>query len=97
METAVGYFEPLTEARAIDEHRVEVVFGGGAKGVFDCAPYFGMGYYKKLNNPAFFKCAHVSYGDLAWPDDIDIGADDVWEECVRLTPNSLPSRKGGVA
>ena len=59
------YFEPIADAHALDDHRVEVVFAGGEKGVFDCSAYFGMGYYRKLNDPAFFKCVHVSYGDLA--------------------------------
>ena len=76
------YFETLKKATAIDDHRVEVVFSKGRKAVFDCRPYFGLGYYKKLNDPAFFKCAFVSYGDLAWPGDIDIGCDDVWDEAV---------------
>ena len=76
------YFETLKEAKAIDDHRVAVVFRKGRKGVFDCAPYFGMGYYRKLNDPKFFKSAFVSCGDLAWPGDIDIGADDVWDEAI---------------
>ena len=72
------------EARAIDDHRVAVVFRKGRKGIFDCRPYFGIGYYRKLNNPEFFKCAFVSCGDLAWPGDIDIGADDVWDEAKKI-------------
>ena len=78
------HFELLTVANAIDDHRVAVTFESGERGVFDCAPYFDTGYYKPLRNPAFFKCVHVSFGDLAWPNDIDIGADDVWDEAVRV-------------
>ena len=76
------YFETLKEAKAIDDHRVAVTFSKGRNGVFDCRPYFGIGYYRKLNDPAFFTCAFVSCGDLAWPGDIDIGADDVWDEAI---------------
>jgi len=83
------YFDTLKEATALDDHRVAVVFREGRKAVFDCRPYFGLGYYKKLNNPTFFKCVFVSCGDLAWPGDIDIGADDVWDEA---TPVSQPAR-----
>lgn len=84
-------YELLKEAKAIDSHRVAVVFENGDKGVFDCAPYFDMGYYKPLTDPAVFKCVRVSYGWLNWPGDIDIGADDVWEGTVR---ESMPC--GGV-
>ena len=76
------YFETLKEAKVLDDHRVAVTFAKGRKGVFDCRPYFGLGYYSKLNDPAFFKCAFVSCGDLAWPGDIDIGCDDVWDEAM---------------
>jgi hypothetical protein len=70
-------YQLLKEASAIDDHRVDVVFENGEHGVFDCSPYFDMGYCKLLTNPAVFKCVRVSYGWLNWPGDIDIGADDV--------------------
>lgn len=73
-------YELITEAKAVDNHRVAVSFEGGRRGVFDCRPYFEMGYYKPLCNPALFKCVTVSHGWLNWPGDIDIGADDVWNE-----------------
>ena len=76
-------YQLLKEAVAIDNHRVTVLFENGEHGVFDCSPYFNMGYYKPLTDPAVFKCVRVSYGWLNWPGDIDIGADDVWAETVR--------------
>ena len=91
------YFETIKEAKAIDDHRVAVVFRKGRSGIFDCRPYFGLGYYRKLNDPAFFKCAFVSCGDLAWPGDIDIGADDVWDETVPAPRTSRRRTKGSAA
>ena len=40
------YVDTLKEATAIDDHRVAVVFREGRKAIFDCRPYFGLGYYK---------------------------------------------------
>ena len=85
------YFETLKDAHALDNHRVEVTFKGGRVGLFDCQPYFSAGYYKPLRDPALFGKAHVSLGDLAWPGDIDIGADDVWDEA---TPKAGKGRRG---
>ena len=79
----MGNYQLLKEAVAIDNHRVDVLFENGMHGVFDCSPYFNMGYYKPLADPAIFKCVRVSYGWLNWPGDIDIGADDVWADVVR--------------
>ena len=39
-------FDTLKEATAIGDHRVAVVFREGRKAIFDCRPYFGLGYYK---------------------------------------------------
>lgn len=84
------YFEPLKAAKAIDDHRVEVTFKNGRIGIFDCRPYFDVGYYRPLRDPEFFKLAHVALGDLAWPNDIDIGSDDVWDETI---PKARPKAR----
>ena len=84
-----GGYEMLKDAIALDDHRVAVTFEDGTKGVFDCKPYFGMGYYKPLKDPAVFKCVRVSLGWLNWPGDIDIVADDVWDEAVRISDSQM--------
>lgn len=83
-------YELLKCATALDDHRVSVVFENGERGVFDCRPYFNMGYYKPLTDPAVFKCVRVSYGWLNWPGDIDIGADDVWKNASRNSRGDSP-------
>ena len=76
-------YETLKSVRVIDDHRVAVVFDGGSTGIFDCAPYFGQSYWKKLNDPTFFKSAYVEYGHLTWPGDIDISPIEVWQDAKR--------------
>lgn len=83
----------LTDAKAIDDHRVFVTFEGGQTGVFDCSGYFEKPYWRKLSNPAFFKCVYVSYGTLTWPDDIDIEPEEVWEDTVRADSSFRVNRK----
>ena len=76
-------YETLKSVRVIDDHRVAVVFDGGGKAIFDCAPYFSQLYWKKLSDPAFFRSAYVEYGHLTWPGDIDISPIEVWQDAVR--------------
>lgn len=76
-------YETLSAAKAIDDHRVAVVFEGGQKAVFDCTPYFSQLYWRKLNDPEFFKTAYVEYGHLTWPGDIDVSPIEVWQDAVR--------------
>lgn len=76
-------YETLTEAHAIDDHRVAVTFEGGEKGVFDCSGYFAQPYWRKLRDPVFFGNVYVDYGHLTWPGDIDISPIEVWQDTVR--------------
>ena len=84
MSPPMRYFETLKSARIIDDHSVEVTFRGGRVAVFDCSPYFEVGYYQPLKDPDLFRKVFVAQGDLAWPGDIDIGADDVWDDAVTV-------------
>jgi len=76
-------YQTLKEAHVLDDSRVEVVFDNGEKGVFDCAPYFGQSYWRRLGDPAFFRQAYVEYGHLTWPGDIDISPIEVWQDAKR--------------
>lgn len=76
-------YETVKEARAIDNHRVAVVFTGGSTGVLDCVPYMNQSYWKKLGDPTFFRSVYVEYGHLTWPGDIDISPLEVWQDAIR--------------
>ena len=77
-------YQTLSDATAIDHHRVQVTFDDGQKAILDCQPYFSQSYWRKLNDPAFFKMAHVEYGHLTWPGDIDISPLEVWQDAERI-------------
>ena len=70
-------------AKPLDGYKVDVEFDTGERGVFDCARYLDKPYWKRLNDRDFFRQVFVSYGTLVWPDDIDIGPEDVWEFASR--------------
>ena len=81
----------IKQAEALPAYRVRVVFDTGESAVFDCSSYLDHPYWKRLADPAFFRLVRVSAGTLAWPDDIDIAPEDVWEKAVRgTTPPSEP-------
>ena len=74
----------ICQARPEEDFCVRVVFDTGDTAVFDCKPYLGHPYWRKLGDPAFFRQVRVAYGTLAWPEDIDIAPEDVWEKAVRI-------------
>ena len=68
----------ITAVKPVSDHELIVSFDNGETGVFDCMPYFDHPYWKRLSDPAFFRLVRAEYGTLVWPDDIDIGQEDVW-------------------
>ena len=73
----------IVAARPLDGHKVYVEFDTGERGIFDCTRYLDKPYWKKLNDNDFFRMVRVGYGTLVWPDEIDIGPEDVWEFAQR--------------
>ena len=81
------HYETVRLAKAIDGHRLSVVFDNDEAGIFDCSAYFLKPYWKKLSDPQFFKQVYVDYGHLTWPGDIDISPIEVWQDTVRSSCN----------
>ena len=69
----------IVAAKPLDDYKVDVEFDIGERGIFDCTRYLCKPYWKKLNDKDFFRQVFVSYGTLVWPDEIDIGPEDIWE------------------
>jgi len=73
----------IVKASPLEDYKVAVEFDNGERGVFDCSRYLNRPYWKPLNDKAFFRQVRVDYGTLVWPDEIDVGQEDVWEFAVK--------------
>jgi len=73
----------IVKARPLEDYKVAVEFDNGERGVFDCARYLNRPYWKPLRDKAMFRQVRVAYGTLVWPDEIDVGQEDVWEFAER--------------
>ena len=73
----------ILQACPLEDYKVAVVFDTGERAVFDCSRYLDKPYWRRLKDPEFFRKVFVDYGTLVWPEDIDIGPEDVWEFAVR--------------
>lgn len=72
-------YASVVSARALPEFRVRVEFDTGDAGVLDCRPFLDDPYWQRLADPAFFRLVRAECGTLAWPGDIDMDPEDVWE------------------
>jgi hypothetical protein len=59
-------------------------FNNGERRCFDMRPYLHYPVFRRLENPGFFSLAHVDYGTVIWPGDIDIAPETLYEYSVPL-------------
>ena len=65
----------IVAAKPLDGYKVDVEFDTGERGIFDCTRY--------LDKPYWIEPYYEDYGTLVWPDEIDIGPEDIWEFAQR--------------
>ena len=85
-------YASTVSARALPNGLVRVEFDDGAAGVFDCKPFWDDPVRKRLSDPAFFRLVRVECGTLAWPGDIDIAPEDVWDNTRFDEPSHVAER-----
>ena len=56
-----------------------LTFSNNQKREFDMNPYLHLPVYQPLQNIGFFGMAHVEYGTVVWPGEIDIAPETLLE------------------
>jgi hypothetical protein len=72
----------VKEIKLLQDYRLEVTFDNSEKGILDMKPYMGFGVFKKLQDPALFNTAHISFDTIEWDQDIDLDPQFVYDKCV---------------
>lgn len=61
-----------------------LVFENQDKRIFDMTPYLDKKPFTKLKGSPLFMKATVVYGTVAWPGNIDIAPETLWEHSKRV-------------
>ena len=76
--------EPInvTQAKALDGHRLHLTFSDGRQGVRDCSDILADGgpMVEPLRSPEMFKRVFVSMGVPTWPNGFDLDAVRLYQE-----------------
>ena len=67
-----------------DDYTLLLTFSNGERRVFDAKPLLDFPVFRSLKNPKFFRMVQVSFGSVAWPNDIDYCPDTLYAESVPL-------------
>lgn len=62
--------------------QLKLGFSNGECRLFDMQPYLHFPVYQRLENPGFFSLAHIDYGTVVWPGEIDIAPETLYELSV---------------
>ena len=83
-----------TEVEARDGYRIWLRYSDGVAGEIYLSHLAGKGEFKIWDDPGYFEKVHITpYRAIAWDDDIDLCADDLYME---LTGKSVEEVMPGV-
>lgn len=63
-----------------DDYSLTLYFSNGEVKRYDVQPLLSQGVFAQLKDLAVFKQAHVSFGTVEWPGEIDICPDTLYED-----------------
>lgn len=63
-------------------YRLWLEFENGECRLFDMSPYMDKKPFDRLKNSPVFNCAHVDYGTVVWPGNIDIAPETLYDRSV---------------
>jgi hypothetical protein len=69
----------LVNVEAQIDHTLLIMFENGEKRRFDMNPYLDKKPFSKLKNSPLFMKATVECGTVAWPGNIDIAPETLWD------------------
>jgi hypothetical protein len=76
----------VTRVVALSDYRLGVSFVDGAEGIVDMSRLVhsdGAGVFAALSDPQLFAQAHVEFGAVTWPGDIDLAPDAMHDAIVQ--------------
>jgi hypothetical protein len=76
--------ESVTQVRAREDFKIELIFSTGEARLFDVSPYLEKGVFKRLKDVALFKQAYVAFDTVCWPGNLDIAPETLYDASVPL-------------
>jgi len=72
----------VNSVETVPDFGLLLTFATGEHRRFDMRPYLSYPVFRRLENPGFFSLAHVDYGTVTWPGDIDIAPETLYQYSV---------------
>lgn len=76
----------VVSVRALDDYKLSLVFDNGEHRIFNAQKLLNYPPFAPLKNETFFRLAHVQYGTVCWPGDIDYCPDTLYRQSTLNEP-----------
>lgn len=78
----------VVSVKAKPEYMLELEFENGEIRLFDFAPYLEKKPFDRLKETTSFYGAHVNYGTVCWPGELDIAPETLYDNSVPMADAS---------
>jgi hypothetical protein len=77
------------DVKAIGNHKISVAFDDGIYGIVDLIDLIQKGIFRELKDPIFFAKVYTTGEAIAWSDDLEIDALNIYAKIVKKDPSEL--------
>lgn len=91
-EVTRPYDWEVVAVRPLPDFQIDVEFGHGARGRFDLSALIyrdDAGVFVALRDVTYFNRVGVEYGAVAWPGELDLAPDAMYETLRSSPPNTI--------
>ena len=77
------------EVQPLAGYKIKVVFDDGVSGIVDLNDLISKGIFQQLKDEAAFRNVHIDGAAIAWSDELEIDADNIYAEILKVEPAEL--------
>lgn len=81
----------VTAVQPLASFGLLLTFNDGVQRQFDMRPYLHYPVFRRLENPGYFSLAHIDYGTVVWPGNIDIAPETLYAESIPVPHHEAES------
>ena len=67
----------------MENYQLKTRLSNGLEGFFDVSPYLNKGFFCELKDVDYFKCVHINFAGIYWPNGQDFSADTLEVELIK--------------
>ncbi len=78
-----------TDVKALEGYKIKVVFEDGASGIVELFDLVQKGIFRHLLDQSEFQKVYTDGTSIAWSDELEIDADNIYAEIMNTEPAQL--------